>query len=271
MRLEDIKAGQSLASVVPGKLVRVVAAEMRGSDGLELVYRVDGAVGQRRLTRSDEDGLVLAPASLSLPKLGWQVVLGLLVVMAVVALARLWPQRDATAQGVVSNDIPVVIRTNGGMLEVARVNHRRTFDLTEVLVIAGIEVPFCKATAAYTVDTSITYRVRLAKEWNAAYRNGRLELAAPKLEPSLPVAFDTKRLMETLRKCPAMPGDTRNDLLKSISGKLAQDAWSPSYLQLARNGGARDTVREFAQKWLLTQKAFDIPTNALIVVKFADE
>ena len=65
--------------------------------------------------------------------------------------------------------------------------------------------------------------------------------------------------------------DTHNDLLKRISTTLAADAQSPRYIDLARGQGARETIREFVQKWLISQKGYDIPANAPIDVKFADE
>jgi hypothetical protein len=60
-------------------------------------------------------------------------------------------------------------------------------------------------------------------------------------------------------------------LLNRISGKLEDDAWNTRYVQIARNNGARDTVREFAQKWLTSQKSYNIPSNTPIDVKFDDE
>lgn len=42
MKLEDIQPGQAISGIVPGKLVNVVAAEMRGGEALELTYSVEG-------------------------------------------------------------------------------------------------------------------------------------------------------------------------------------------------------------------------------------
>ena len=271
MKLEEIATGKVIAGVVPGKLVSVVAAEMRGLDALELVYRVEGSLGQRRLSRVDEDGLLHVSNPVWLSDRSLKLLAGLVALILAFAVFYAWPRHKTITGGTASNDIPVVIRTNGGMLEVATIKHRRTFPLTEVLFVAGIRVPFCKATASYTVDTYITYRVRLSREWYTPYHNKRLQVRAPRLEPALPVAFDTSKLKATLEKCPMMPSGTEDDLLRSISGKLAKDAWDPRYLQLARNNGARNTVSEFARKWLISQKAYDIPPNTPIDVLFDDE
>ncbi len=60
MRLEEIQRGQTLSGIAPDKLVSVVAADMRGSDSLELTYKVEGALGERLLSRADEDTISLA-------------------------------------------------------------------------------------------------------------------------------------------------------------------------------------------------------------------
>ena len=62
MRLEEIQRGQTLTGIAPDKLVSVVAAEMRGSDSLELTYKIEGALGERLLSRADEDGIEIATA-----------------------------------------------------------------------------------------------------------------------------------------------------------------------------------------------------------------
>ncbi|NEX95223.1 hypothetical protein [Caulobacter sp. 17J65-9] len=275
MRLEDIRRGMLIAGVVPGKLVSVVAAEMNG-DTLEVTYRVDGALGQRLLSRADEAGVLPAgdPPStiekwrrLAEPRF----VLPALLVIAL-AFGALSLSRHKTAPEPAFTDTPVVIRTNGGLLEVVKVRYPRPVNLTNMFVVLGIDVPFCKEHASYTVDAHITYRVRLAKHWSADYRNQRLFVKAPKLEPATPVAFDTRGLKGTLSKCALAPGlGTQADLLRRVSSLLEADAKNPKYVDFARDHGARDTVREFVQKWLITQKGYDIPPNTPIEVEFDGE
>jgi len=177
---------------------------------------------------------------------------------------------------VASNDFPVVLRTNGGLLEVATLKHRRSFNLTNAITLLGYPVPFCKETASYTTDTYITYRVRLAKRWEAEYRNRHLYVTTPPVEPALPVAFDTSRLKASLNSCRFVPSlNTQAELLRSISGRLKKDALDPQRIAYVKDhgkgGSARDTVREFVQKWMVSQRGYDIPQNAVIDVAFADD
>lgn len=175
-----------------------------------------------------------------------------------------------------SNDFPVVVRTNGGLLEVATLKHRRTFNLTNAITVLGYRVPFCREKASYTADTYITYRVRLAKRWEADYRNQHLYVTAPRIEPALPVAFDTSRLKATLDSCRFVPSmDTQADLLRSISGRLKKDALDPERIAYVmdhgKDGSARDTVREFVEKWLISQRGYEIPKGTPIDVAFVGE
>ena len=205
-------------------------------------------------------------------------VAGLLLLVAGVALlptilGKLFPTGKVAelAPGPASNDMPVVVRTNGGLLEVATVKHRRTFSLPNAMVIFGQKVPFCKETATYTVDANFTYRVRLARRWRGEVDHGALYITAPKLEPAIPVAFDTANLASSLDACRLFPNmDTKDELLRSISTSLADEARSSKYIDFVRDH-ARATVREFVGKWMLSQRDYNLPQGTRIEVAFADE
>lgn len=208
-------------------------------------------------------------------KLLWCIGALLLLAAAFVAAWNLMPSLfggQEVSRDAVLESFPVVIRTNGGMLEVATVRYRKRYNLKNIATVMGMRLPFCPEEAAVTVDPHITYRVRLARRWQAQYENGTLYVTAPSLEPALPVAFETGNIENSLDKCWIMPSmDTQHDLLKSLSGTLAKEAQAPSRLTFARDNGARDTVKEFVQKWLVTQKGYDLPPNTPIDVAFAGE
>lgn len=171
-----------------------------------------------------------------------------------------------------ATDIPVVIRTNGGLLEVANVKHRRLFKLAMDHTLFGKRVPVCRERTSYEVDAVITYRVKLATRWKGDLEGGRLFLTVPPPVPAIPVAFDTSRLTATFRACSFVPSmKTKDRLLRSISGTLAADARGPRYAALARNA-ARKTVEEFARKWVLGQSRYDtLARSTPIEVAFSDE
>lgn len=60
MKLEDIKKGLTLRGVVPDRLVTVVAVDAHGADSFEIVFKIDGALHERLLTRGDESGIEVA-------------------------------------------------------------------------------------------------------------------------------------------------------------------------------------------------------------------
>lgn len=195
------------------------------------------------------------------------------ILIAGIAIAWLFLRQKPEEPGpVADNNIPVVIRTNGGMLEIATISHRRSFLLSKIPTTFGIAFPYCKETATYTVDVAFTYRVKLSKRWKVLFSKGTLYLETPPPEPALPVAFDTSRLSATLDKCAFIPSmNAKDDLLRSISKTLAKDARSPRYTKIARGEESRTTIREFAQKWVLSQREYNIPANTPIDVTFSDE
>jgi SNF2 family DNA or RNA helicase len=60
LRIEEIQKGQTLAGVIPDKLVSVIAAEMRGGNSLELTYKIEGTLGERLLSRAEEPAISIA-------------------------------------------------------------------------------------------------------------------------------------------------------------------------------------------------------------------
>lgn len=169
-------------------------------------------------------------------------------------------------------DVPVVFRTNGGLLEVGKLVYTKQFKLTEKGTLWTIEIPGCPTVATAAVKAHFVYRVRLEPEWKAKITDDkRVLVVAPPLEPAIPVAFDTATLDESLNGCWVIKDKQLLDRLrKQLSAKLAERANHPDYKRLVRDGAAR-TVGEFIRKWYLGRDEYAFAKDYQIVVRFKGE
>lgn len=170
-------------------------------------------------------------------------------------------------------DMPVVIRVKGGMLEVATLKNRRSFSGASDPTILGMAIPYCREKSVWHANYSITYRVRLGERWAIQYAKGRLIARAPELEPALPVAIDTRSLVNTANeKCWfAMSGGTKDRVLKRISSDLEKTAKGMPAKNYARTE-ARQTIVEFIRTWAFNQKDYpSLAPDAPISVIFPGE
>lgn len=170
-------------------------------------------------------------------------------------------------------DIPVVVRVKGGMLEVASIKGRRHFPGASDPTIFGKSLPFCREFAGWTVAYKITYRVKLGEKWSLRYQNGVLFARVPELQPSLPVAIDTKTLTATGReKCWFMMDlGTRDRVLKGISPELEKFALRPATKKFARSA-AEATIKEFLRTWVFNQKEYPgIAPDTPVKLQFAGD
>ena len=169
-----------------------------------------------------------------------------------------------------SPDIPIVIRVEGGTIEVASVTGKRHFSGANDPTIMGQRLPFCRETAAWNAEYKITYRIKLGEKWPIKYQGGRLKALVPELEPSLPIAIDTRTLAETgLSKCWLMWNlNTRTRVLKGISADLEKLANQPGTKKFAREA-AIETLREFIRTWAFNQKQYlTVSPDAPIDISF---
>jgi hypothetical protein len=182
--------------------------------------------------------------------------------------------RDVPEESVSANlDFPVVVPVKGGMLEVASVTGTRSIPRATDPEILGQALSFCREKASWSVPYKITYRLKLGEKWPLRYRNGTLYARVPELEPSLPVAFDTRRTREgASESCWFIPDlGTRKRAFKAISPELAKLAQSPETKKFAREA-ARKTVIEFLRTWALNQKQYpEVDPDAEIRVFFPGE
>lgn len=179
--------------------------------------------------------------------------------------------RDAgAATCAVAVDEPVVMRTRGGLLEVSSIKATETYESSKEHGILGIDVG--KTITRIRVPSVTRYTIALAPEWKIELRNQRFTVIAPAVKPSLPVAIDTAGIQkEAFGVWSVFTGTTELDQLqRSLSAALATRATSPRYIALQRTA-ARQTVREFVSKWLITQERWKNAANYPIDVYFDDE
>ena len=82
----------------------------------------------------------------------------------------------------------VIMRTNGGLLEVATLRKVETFTSNWVYTVAGVVVG--RTTTQIDVPAYYTYRIKLAPEWRILRTGKVFTVITPPFEPSLPVGVD---------------------------------------------------------------------------------
>jgi hypothetical protein len=163
----------------------------------------------------------------------------------------------------------LIMRTPGGLLEVATVTATEQFDQTFAYSMLGMNVG--KTVAHIRVRATYRYHIELAPEWKV-YRQGDVfRVSTPPLKPSLPVAVDLGEMEKDVGGTwylVAINDQVDLDVLEGqITKELARKATSPFYMNLGRDAAQR-TVNEFVKKWLVTQhawKAADHPRIDVVI------
>jgi hypothetical protein len=116
------------------------------------------------------------------------------------------------------------------------------------------------------------YHVELDSDWRVLLKDKTFTVISPPVTPSLPVAIDTEKLQaEASGTWSLLTGESRISALQaSIMRTLAAKAASPSYVQFQREA-ARQTLKEFVTRWLITQEQWKAASAYPIRVFFADE
>lgn len=182
-----------------------------------------------------------------------------------------WSRTAGEVRSGIGNEI-LVMRTRGGLLEVATIRATEQFDKKFVYSVLGFEVgetvPHIRVPAVYR------YHVELAPEWTIIRSGNVFTVVTPPVKPSLPVAVDLAHMQKDVGGTWILvPFNERADLdslQREITATLAGKAASPAYLQLQREE-ARKTVTEFVKKWLVTQVPWQTESGSTIRVLFPDE
>ena len=104
----------------------------------------------------------------------------------------LWGNAGKTELRTMTTDEPVVMRTNGGLLEVTIIRSPERFEASQDHTILGIDVG---RTVSLIRDPAVfRYHIELAPEWKILLTDKTFIVVAPPVKPSLPVAIDTAHL-----------------------------------------------------------------------------
>jgi hypothetical protein len=203
-------------------------------------------------------------------------VIGAVVAAAAIALAigwvaqRLGGDRREVRSSIVAPEKPVVMRTKGGLLEVATVRALERFTREDSRDFWGLDL----GTTVSQIQVPVTYRfhIEMAREWPIEVRGRTAVARAPAVKPSLPVAFDTT-LMEKYTKAGWARFNKEENLAaleRSMTPTLAERASGDAYRGLAEDA-ARRTIAEFITIWLLKETDWKRDPAHKVVVLFPGE
>ena len=201
-------------------------------------------------------GIVIAAAAIALG-LGW-------------LAQRLDGDKREVRSSIVAPEKPVVMRTRGGLLEVATVRALERFTREDSRDFWGIDL----GTTVSEIQVPVTYRfhIEMAREWPIEVRGRTAIVRAPALKPSLPVAFDTTLMEKYTRAGWARFNKEENleALQRSMTPTLAARASGDAYRGLAEDAG-RKTIAEFVTIWLLKETDWKRDPAHTVVVLFPGE
>jgi hypothetical protein len=203
-------------------------------------------------------------------------VIGAVVAAVAIALGIGWVaqridgDKREVRSTLVAPEKPVVMRTKGGLLEVATVRALERFTREDSRDFWGIDL----GTTVSQIQAPVTYRfhIEMAREWPIEIR-GRTAIArAPAIKPSLPVAFDTTLMEKYTRAGWARFNKEENleALERSMTPMLAERAAGEAYRGLAEDA-ARKTIAEFITIWLLKETDWKRDPLYKVVVLFPGE
>ena len=183
--------------------------------------------------------------------------------------APLFPSIGAKTS-VIAPEAPVVMRTEGGLLEVATVRVLERFKRSDTKDVIWIDL----GTTVSEIQAEATYRfhIELQKEWPLVVRGKTCIVRAGELKPSLPVALNTASMEKNTTSGWARFNKAENleALEKSLTPELEARAKSGRYQQLAMDAG-RKTVAEFVKTWLVKENRWRLEPGTKIIVLFPGE
>ena len=160
----------------------------------------------------------------------------------------------------------------GSHLEVATAEASERFTRTTNFEVFGKKLPMSTSVSEITVPATYRFHIDLNEDWNLTSDGKRLIVRAPRVRPTLPVAFDTGRVEKKTSSGWAR-WDASEDLAeleKGITNELAIRAADPDTIAKIEDDG-RIAVARFVRTWLLSREAWGEGRFEEIVVIFDGE
>lgn len=171
-----------------------------------------------------------------------------------------------------TSTMPVFRAITGGNLEVGIAEGKEIFKRSDPRYTAFGWVYLGETTSEIKVPVTYRYHIALAGNWRLDQAGKVCIVTVPKLEPSLPVAFDTSRMEKH-----AENGWSRFDrteqldrLEKDITPTLEANAKEERHMDAARQK-FRVVVADFVRAWLLKEDQWREDRFTSVIVVFEDE
>lgn len=150
----------------------------------------------------------------------------------------------------------IVLRTPGGLLEVATLNRveefgwqtKYTCPLLDCGKLLGATVTRVRVPVHYT------YRIPLAATWELRLEGKEYVLYVPPVQPATPPAIETSKIEFETRSGWMSPGEKLNvqSTLRQLGPELERRATQSHYLEMQEPHAAK-TIAEFARRWMRDQ------------------
>ncbi len=170
------------------------------------------------------------------------------------------------------SELPVFKAIVGGNLEVGAGEATEIFRKSDAAYTGFGWIYMGETTSEIRVPVTYRYHVALAGNWQLNQAGKVCVVTVPKLEPTLPVAFDSSRMEKY-----AANGWSRFDkvdqldrLEKDITPTLAQYAMEDKHMDAARQK-FRPVVADFVRAWLLKEDQWREDRFTSVIVVFEDE
>ena len=190
---------------------------------------------------------------------------------AVVLLGWLfWPKAKPTGSVIVGTaDVPVVMHTSGGRLEVATVSATESFRF-DAPAKALLGVDLGKTVSQVQAKVVYRYYIDMAVQWPIRFSGTTAVVEAGEIKPTVPVAFDTATMQKQTMSGWARFDKRENldELERRMSPELAKRAMGYQGLALE---SARKSVGDFVRTWLIKEQHWKQGTTLTVRVVFPGE